>query len=216
MKSIRPLILALTILAPALGQGARKSSPRSRPPSIPDEQIKQIKSRVEQEGNDIVAATAAMEKAVNARNQSESDSRSSARTANLTNWIIAILTAVIALATTYYAWLTRRLWKETEKSATAAKDAAEIAKQSAELIGALHRPFVAIKGAVLQGNSGSGTWYIGLELKNYGTLPALKTTIQVECFADTTPLRNTAHPSPVQIFPNDQFVSQVEIFYARR
>jgi hypothetical protein len=95
---------------------------------------------------------------------------------DLPSWIIVILTAVIALATIVYAGITMMLWIETKRSADAATTAAKAAKQSADALALIERPWVLVSSAGLT-NGWSSTanksiFFGYLKFKNYGKSPA--------------------------------------------
>ena len=101
--------------------------------------------------------------------------------------LMVVFTGIIALATVWYVVVTTRLWKETRRSADAAKSSAEAAKLSAEAAkasadtdAALHRPYLGV--SVLQRHTqyGAGMWAIRCRVKNYGTLPACAVSVHVD------------------------------------
>jgi hypothetical protein len=96
---------------------------------------------------------------------------------NLSNWISVGLTMVIAGTTIVYAWLTRKLWIETKRSADAATTAANAAKQSADALTLIERPWLlAAEAGTLDDWSltrqNKRIFFGYVKLKNYGKSPA--------------------------------------------
>jgi uncharacterized membrane protein len=92
-----------------------------------------------------------------------------------------------------------------KKSADAAIEAAMAAKKSADIAGALHRPFMSLGGVKLKSGMGTRVWEIAFLLKNYGTLPALKVGLATDFFTDDAPRMQRIQAASIEIFPSSEF-----------
>ncbi len=109
----------------------------------------------------------------------------------MSNALTVVFTGVIAVATVVYAVVTFFLWRATKRSADAAKESAdsaklsaEAAKKSADISAALHRPYLGVSLLERHNDYGADMWAIRLCVKNYGTLPAAETRVDVSVERD--------------------------------
>jgi hypothetical protein len=107
------------------------------------------------------------------------------------NVLMLAFTGIIAVATVWYAVVTRRLWTETKRSADAAKASADAAKvsadaatRSANVTAALHRPYLGVSALRRDNDYNADMWVIRCCVKNYGTLPAAETRVEVSVERD--------------------------------
>jgi hypothetical protein len=145
-------------------------------------------------------------------------------TLNTAEWVSAIATAVIGIATIIYVAFTRGLWRETKKSADAAaksaeaaaaaavanRIAAEAAKQAADMAAELNGPSLGVEGFQFLGETlapqGDGTishWRLEGRLRNFGNLRACGVVIEGAAYFDTETLRLNDIPrqGPLEIAP---------------
>ncbi len=147
-------------------------------------------------------------------------------TLNAAEWISATCTAVIAIATIIYVVYTRGLWRETKKSADAAKRAADAAtasaeatrvtaqaaKTSADITAAMHQPvieianveFAKLQGAPINYNPlAAGLLDLQITLKNYGLASAFN--VEVDIRAGVRNRKNNRMPkSGMQLAPSSE------------
>ena len=90
----------------------------------------------------------------------------------IANWVTAVFTIVIAIATTVYVVFTRMLWLQTTKaadaatkSANAAVEAAHAATLSAEVSSKLHQPLVGFVSVNHRNDPNQWQWDIPIALK---------------------------------------------------
>lgn len=109
----------------------------------------------------------------------------------MSNALMVVFTGVIAVATVVYAVVTFFLWRATKRSADAAKESADSAKLSAEagkksadIDAALHRPYLGVYELRRHNDYNVDMWAIRWCVKNYGTLPAAETRIDVSVERD--------------------------------
>jgi hypothetical protein len=117
---------------------------------------------------------------------------------------------VVASATVIYALLTVKLWRETKKSADAATKSAEAAKQSVEVIAALHRPIIGFEGRPIPNRTGIIVWTIPVALRNYGTLPPTHLNASFEFYTESPqesrfPLQTIDGPESAEIPPDSAY-----------
>jgi hypothetical protein len=140
-------------------------------------------------------------------------------TLNIAEWISAVFTAVIAVATIVYVTYTRRLWRETKASADAAKasaDAAKVtadaAKKSADIAAELQQPilvvwvirFVEPPVHPLNFNPlSSDLLDLQVMLKNLGVLSAMDIAIDGWTYLNegSEQLNRLTNPGPLQVPP---------------
>jgi hypothetical protein len=105
-----------------------------------------------------------------------------------------VSTAIIAVATVVYVVFTIGLWRETKKSADAAKT-------SADMGAALHRPYLGVPVLTLYNSPNPGSWVVRWEVKNFGTLPACDVRIQIRHLLNGCDQGPRFDQGPCEIFP---------------
>jgi hypothetical protein len=101
--------------------------------------------------------------------------------------------------------ISRRQVDAATKSADVAVEAALASKKSAEILAALHRPFMGLLAVSLKsGGHGFDLWSIDFVLKNFGTLPALNMGITIEFFAGDTSFAKEEEPTSLEVFPSTE------------
>lgn len=105
---------------------------------------------------------------------------------SMANLLMMVFTGIIAVATVAYVVVTKRLLRETMRSASGAKDSAdaakisaEVAKRAADLDAARHRPYLAVSVFQRSNDFNADQWVTQWVVKNYGTLPASAVTVEV-------------------------------------
>jgi hypothetical protein len=145
----------------------------------------------------------------------------------MANWISAVFTVVIAVATIVYVWFTKKLWLETKRSADAAMKAAEAAgeaaraaKVSADESAALNRPFIGLISVEypLTGtnNPRYPHWIFPTELRNHGTLPATRVNALFEFFLGDSSLTIIQGPRSAEIFPSSAYQSNLRLDFGEK
>jgi hypothetical protein len=124
---------------------------------------------------------------------------------DLPSWVTAAFTFVIAVATITYVWITHKLWTETKRSAEAAMVAANAAKLSAETSAALHRPFLGLVCHLFENNPISINRQFPVELRNFGTIPALRVGAVFELFIEQRSIYTSNEPESAEIFPDSAY-----------
>jgi hypothetical protein len=136
----------------------------------------------------------------------------------MANWVSAFFTIVIAIATVVYVAFTKKLWRETQRSADAAAKSAEAAvvasnaaKVSAESASALYRPFIGLTSLPSLNDPNSNDWMFPIELRNYGTLPALRVNAAFEFFLAERSLVVITRPESAEVSPNSPFETNLDL-----
>ena len=131
---------------------------------------------------------------------------------DLASLVTAAFTATIAIATVVYVWVTHKLWKETKRSAEAAMKsadaavvAADAARISAETSAALHRPFLGLVSHPLENDAMDPVKRFHVELRNFGTIPALRVSGVIEFFLEDRLLAISNEPEAAEIFPGSAY-----------
>lgn len=137
---------------------------------------------------------------------------------DVTNWLNAVFTAVIACATIAYVTLTKRLWRETKRTAdaairsadaatnaaNAASDSARAARIASETVSQIQRPFVGLLDRNLDNNPNEQYWRFPFTIRNHGPLPAVKVTARFRFFVGGVEIETLEKedPSSAEIFPS--------------
>jgi hypothetical protein len=95
--------------------------------------------------------------------------------------------------------------KVSQQQVEAAKVAALATKESADILAALHRPFISLSGVSLKTGLGTRSWEIAFGIKNYGTLPAVGVGFSARVFIDDVQRVQHTNPASFQIFPSSEF-----------
>jgi len=103
------------------------------------------------------------------------------------------------------------------KSAEAATEATLASKKSAEILAALHRPFMGLLTVSIKaGGHGADLWVMSFVLKNFGTLPARNVGTAIEFFAGNTSFAKLEEPTSVEVFPSTEPTIVTEQMIAKR
>ncbi|MFZ0641207.1 MAG: hypothetical protein WA020_11555 [Candidatus Acidiferrales bacterium] len=130
---------------------------------------------------------------------------------NVPAWISAAFAFVIAVATILYVVYTHHLWTETKKSADAAKAAAELAKQSADVAAEREQPMLVVwvmsfvEPAVQPSGFNSlsrGLLDLRVMLKNVGALTATGIVLDGSTYlSESEQLNRLTNPGSLEIPP---------------
>lgn len=123
---------------------------------------------------------------------------------------------IAAAATVVYAFITLLLWLQTKKAANAATISAKAAKQSADVAAALHRPFIGLVPLRSSSAHGDPHWSVPMEVRNFGTLPAVHVNAVFEFYLGDTPLKTLEgpinEPTAAEIFPGSAHMVNLPLF----
>lgn len=141
-------------------------------------------------------------------------------------WVTAAFSAVLAVATIFYVVFTKRLWRETKKSADAATVAAEAAKgtaeatrvaadaakQSADIAADMHRPTIGVVKVEFGKLSGAppgsnllmaSSLDLQITFKNYGSVSALNIDVDIQAGLRNR-TRNRTPKSGIELAPGSE------------
>jgi hypothetical protein len=133
----------------------------------------------------------------------------------MTGWLNAVFTFVIASATIAYVILTKRLWKETKRTAeaavrsadattiaaNAARASADAARIAAETASQMQRPFLGLVDGSLENNPNDQYWRFPLTVRNHGVVPAVQVTARFQFRIGGTVVLEKVDPNSAEIFP---------------